>query len=94
MTWKDQPDERENATLVIPIKIYDKGSIGELWRINQGGEWEWFVTVGNLFGSQTVKCKTIESAAEVIRLINVGRTSWRDLPMGTQLLETAKQEAV
>lgn len=97
MTWKDQPAERVNATLVIPVRIYTKthaGHIAELWRTKRGGEWEWYVTVGNLFGSTTVKCRTIEAASEIIRLVNIGRVSWRDLPMGTEAMrdfETVEQ---
>ena len=49
--WSDQPKECEGAEVMARIYVSDAGIV-EVRR----GERSWYLTAGNLFGSQTLRC--------------------------------------
>ncbi len=101
-TWDDQPDEVEHALKLgsftfephdnkqesprvqVEVRTHPtKGANGEpygnqpLW---------WYVTAGDLFGSQTVKCKSADVLVQVLCTMGVVKK----LPHGAELMENAK----
>jgi hypothetical protein len=61
--WDDQPDEVEGHTVVFRAFIYSH--IVEVRSASNGGP-HFYVTGGNLFGSQTVRCVDAPTAFRVM----------------------------
>ena len=81
-SWDDQPDEIEGAEVVLRnVRVQDRHV-----EIRSNGTLYW-LTVGSLFGSQTVRCDSLETA---IRALNgVGRVrkgKTARLPDGAELV--------
>jgi hypothetical protein len=90
-TWDDQPDEVEHTTTLGSFTITTRNTTpvhrGQVeLRVKyaeHGNLLHWYLTAGNLFGSQTVKC---ESAAVVLNVLcNIGKLE-QSLPSGAELL--------
>ncbi|MHC4933795.1 MAG: hypothetical protein ACYTGV_16575 [Planctomycetota bacterium] len=63
--WTDQPAVLENAESIAVIAL-DNGRIAQILRRPVAAWVEWYVTVGNLFGSQTVRVRDLEGAVRLI----------------------------
>lgn len=95
-TWTDQPDEVEHAIKIgsFTIEAHDERRVSHRAQVELRTRTPmespqvavYYVTAGNLFGSQTVKC---ESAVVVLTVLcNMGKNT--SLPKGAELMESAK----
>lgn len=62
-TWTDQPDIVADATVHLTFSHAHRAEVYELRATADGRVW--YVTVGNLFGSQTVACPSAPRAMAV-----------------------------
>lgn len=89
--WTDQPEILDQAEIIVGrIPVADAHGI-EVRKLGV----RWFVTHGNLFGSQTVEC---DSPVTVLRLIETAmrRRSGAepvDPPKGVTLMKNARERA-
>jgi len=61
--WLDQPDILLSAKVVFPyIKLRD-GFSAEIRRTNSG---IWYMSIGNLFGSTTIKVPLVETVGTIV----------------------------
>ena len=80
-TWDDQPDEVEDVPIRATLSLGD----GLHAEVRNGGRSQpYFLTVGNLFGSQTVKCPDADGVLTVLGIARSGKTS--ALPNDADLL--------
>ena len=87
-TWNDQPAAVEALPIALSAFMHDK--IVEIR--SDGVAPEAFVSVGNLFGSQTLRCDSLFTAvrlAHAIAQAKKGRAL--DPPPGTELLPNVKK---
>ncbi len=79
--WTDQPEELEEAELVLSTSIefpaVDSLEIRVRINTEKLGS-TWYLTTGNLFSSQTVKCA---SAADLIFALAAALTAQKDEPV-------------
>lgn len=86
MTWTDQPTEVQMCS-VVAVGRFDCGA----WEVRRDGQ-NWYLTVGGLFGSQSIRCRDAD-----VLLTLMGRVSRRAafddtdtkplvVPPGAQLL--------
>lgn len=86
-SWTDQPDEVESAEILSQFTV--KGLHGTVTIEMRKGRFSfdasprYYVTAGNLFGSQTVLCDSADVAFKVLGNISGGVET---LPDGAQLL--------
>jgi hypothetical protein len=87
-TWTDQPDVVEAATKVAGFMVggRDAAVVIEVRRDYHGAGY--YVTAGNLFGSQTVRCRDAETALRAIEFIHTGGAgkTGRPLPEGCEVM--------
>lgn len=81
-TWEDQPDE------VVNHRVLFSGHVGggrqvEVRR-NRGGPY--YITAGNLFGSQTVRCFEEELAWQVVDIATRDKPAQKP-PVGVEIVE-------
>lgn len=74
LTWTNQPKELEACEVVGTIRLLD--DIAEV-RVGQDRK-TWFVTVGNLFDSQTIRC---DDTATLVRVLAVASGKARNLKL-------------
>ena len=63
--WSDQPAILENAESIAVIGLRDAQQ-AQIMRVQDAAWIEFYVTIGNLFGSQTVRVRDLESAIKLI----------------------------
>jgi hypothetical protein len=91
--WKDQPAVLEKGEKILSIFMKD---CIEAVQIKEGPDAGFFVTVGNLFGSQTIK---VTSANDVIAMLQMvydrqsGAKS-RDIPDGWKVIPQEYEGAI
>ena len=94
-TWNDQPPIVSDMEILVSLYIGDKpGRIVEVRSANgwvQGGTQAYFVTVGNLFGSQTVRCENANLVFKVMKMAKSRKK--QDLPTGVTLLDAPEKSA-
>lgn len=81
-SWDDQPAAVEGVPIVA--EFFAEGTAIEV-RYLAGGRW--FVSAGNLFGSQTIECVSAAVALLVIGSALKKSKQPRELPDGARLLE-------
>lgn len=83
LSWSDQPKVLENAVPKF------KGRVGEfLCEVRcekKLSDPTWYVTQGNLFGSQTLKCEDVDSVFRALNIIAEGQRV--NVPAGCVLME-------
>lgn len=85
--WLDQPIIVENAP--IKISAFVKGRILEL---RSDGQSRHFVTTGNLFGSQTIACDSLEDAVSAYGIAaEAPEGGQMSLPKGCHLVDQVLQ---
>lgn len=89
--WLDQPREIEQAEVLLHTFI-DIGPIKGHGIEIRKGPGAWYLTMGNLFGSQTVKCRDAEA---VIRCLAAAMKAGKEAPVPVpgecQLLPSPKE---
>lgn len=82
--WTDQPEELDNVPIVL--RFYDEVMIEV-----RKDQVDWtFVTAGNLFGSQTVKCPDLEQALQVVQgIVDKKFKEERELPLFCVLMKNS-----
>lgn len=82
--WSDQPKECEPAEVVARIYLREIGVIEV-----RAGEGTWYLTAGNLWGSQTLRCRDATVAWRVLdQLYNQPKKRRPILPLeGAELVE-------
>lgn len=88
--WTDQPPEVEAAEIVVSnVKVGDDTLRAEVRAKSDGSTC--YVTIGNLFGSSTVRCVGPVTALRVLGLAMEGRREQKlvKLPPGAVLMEGA-----
>jgi len=78
--WDDQPKLLERIPLVLHTSI--EANVVE---VRHGGGAFYYVTVGNLFGSQTIECDSADVAFGIIELVGKKKRSL-SLPAGARLV--------
>ena len=63
-SWSDQPAALEGAEIVFRSFLRFPGG-GQSAEVRRAGE-RWFLSVGNLFGSQTLECSGPEAALRAL----------------------------
>lgn len=89
-SWNDQPLFLEGTEKLLHVFI-DGTSV----EVRKACDDAWYVTTGNLFGSQTIKAPSAESA---MRLINLAMSTKKKdrpvkLPEGYELVPNHEKEA-
>ena len=67
-SWSDQPDVCRFAEKIFSCFINAAGSTFEVRKSNSSFDNSYYLTIGNLFGSETVK---VNSAEETFRLMEI-----------------------
>jgi hypothetical protein len=84
-SWTDQPNEVENCKIIGEFQIKDK--VVQIRSIPQDSpvpmNSKYYVTIGNLFGSETILCATADLALYLICNLKKGLK----LPDGCKLVE-------
>lgn len=75
--WSDQPVELEGAEVVLSTYM-DFPAVGGHGVEILHRDGAWYLTTGNLFGSQTVKCT---SAENLLRCLNLALHAKKDAPV-------------
>ncbi len=84
-TWTDQPDVLEEFPIISSFyATFDKNNAHMEIR---KGEHFYYLSAGNLFGSQTIRCETADKVFEVINNLNKGISDRKYLPKGCDVLE-------
>lgn len=88
MPWTDQPTEVADATLIGSFMIEthksDMTATVEVYKKQMGDQpFCWYVTIGTLFGSKTIKCKFAHIILEILCLIGDEKFV---MPQGAELL--------
>jgi hypothetical protein len=86
--WSDQPAVIENTIRLLHVHV-GNGTVVAVYREPAGPLY--YVTVGNLFHSQTVRCDTVDLAFVVVQLASDGKTQ-RELPKGMAIVEPTELE--
>jgi hypothetical protein len=81
-TWEDQPDEVVSHRILLSSCV-GGGRLVEV-RHNRGGPY--YITAGNLFGSQTVRCFEEELAWQVVDIATHSRPTQKP-PVGVEIVE-------
>ena len=81
-TWNDQPDEVEGLKVVATFHANVK-----LSEVRQATRDVWYVTLGNLLSSNTVKCYSPAVAFEVVSAISKSVSVPVVLPLGAELVD-------
>lgn len=68
--WTDQPSALEGAEEIATIALAS-GRTAQVLRRPHKAWVEWYVTFGNLFGSQTVRVRDLESATRLMGAVSV-----------------------
>jgi hypothetical protein len=95
-TWTDQPEtvaqSRKLASFMVGGR--DQSVIIEVRRDWHGAGY--YVTAGNLFGSQTVQCQSVEATFRAIEFIHNGGAGkkGRPLPEGVVMCEGKPKEDI
>lgn len=96
LTWTDQPEEVEDAIVMgeFTMDTHHKNSAtirAEIRTKPSVDQHPWYyLSVGTLFGSETVKCRDAALLLEV--LCNLGRKG-AELPDGVETVVNTKREA-
>lgn len=88
--WSDQPDEV--VDLPVVLKIHSDGRLCELRAASDDSITHAFLTVGNLFGSATLRCSSLRHAVKALDAVahlGSGQTL-KALPAGCTLLPGTK----
>lgn len=80
--WTDQPDE-VTACAVVCTGNFDGG----VWEVREAAEGRWFLTVGNLFNSQTLLCETARACFDALNVATHFPKRPNRLPPGVRLVE-------
>ena len=89
--WTDQPEVILRAEQIF--KSYHNGRSVVGYRVRNTNGDEWYITTGNLFGSQTISCNSIESYLVALDLaVNAKKDA--KLPDGCSIIAEPEQEAV
>jgi hypothetical protein len=85
--WLDQPDQV--ADLPVLLRFYESG-VGIIeFRARTSEPDDVFITAGNLFGSQTVRCNTMLAALQLVDLVLRLKGKTVTLPAGILLLRNS-----
>lgn len=94
MSWTDQPKEVEQAIVLLHCYVTEVGGV----ELRKGTEGVCYLSVGNLFGSQTLRCLNVEAALRALQIVydntSAGRVHKRLIPTDCVLMENAEEEAV
>lgn len=89
-SWTDQPDVV--ATMPVAFSVFVE-SIGQSVEVRKGSAGEFTVTIGNLFGSQTILAPDVNSLLLLLgRTFGSKRGQTHTLPEGCELLDSPKPE--
>ena len=82
--WADQP--REVVDLPVVCKFYASPRLIE---VRKGAQGWYYVTIGNLFGSETIECASTDVAWEVVDLAtSVDEDGPKaKLPLGAEIMK-------
>jgi hypothetical protein len=79
-SWTDQPDACEHAEVLCTFSITRKGDMHQVEVRHNNGDF--YLTFGNLFGSQTIRAQDGMAAFRVIRVAGISNK----LPDGCVLM--------
>lgn len=86
-TWTDQPACLDGTHIVATISLPNATAEVRKASAPLGAPgWTWYVTIGNLFGSQTLKCCDAETALMCIAAAGRNRKRPVELPAGATLV--------
>lgn len=86
--WTDQPEVLEDLPV---LHHFSMGS--HVIDVFKKSDTEWYITAGNLFGSQTVKCPSAEKVLECLVLAGRrGKAQVPKVPEGCELLAAPPKE--
>ena len=96
-TWTDQPDQVYAGSSVVKFSGMIQSHMVEVRHVH----WQpagtariaisWYITVGNLFGSETVCCANAAQVLDVLQLIQNKRGNGKmNLPTGAFLVKNAE----
>jgi hypothetical protein len=91
MKWTDQPEVILKAEQIFHSYHDCRTVVG--YRIRKVDGDEWYISTGNLFGSQTISCDSIESYLVALELA-VNAKKEATLPKGCVIIAEPQQEAV
>ena len=81
--WSDQPDEVLQGQVVLNTLYKDRAV-----EVRSCPDGTYYVTTGNLFGSQTVACRTVEQLLAVLQLASDAKGGKPvSVPSGVRLLD-------
>lgn len=81
-TWSDQPTGIEACDVLCSLTIHAKGHDRHVEIRQKPGDPNsvYFVTIGNLFGSETICCQTANAVFAALTKIKTSQKSPVDLP--------------
>ena len=86
--WTDQPAMLEDLPVLHHFRAGD-----HVIDIFKKSDTEWYITAGNLFGSQTVRCPSAEKVLECLALSERrNKANVPKVPEGCELLDNASKE--
>lgn len=87
--WNDQPNELENSQLICDFYLNNRHVALHVYKLEN----TFYVTIGNLFGSQTIKCPSVESVLTIIGIASKSKDgdNPKDLPPGFVLMPNCKE---
>lgn len=92
LNWIDQPKILEQAPVVCRFHL--DGKMVEVRKLTHPNVDHslWFITAGNMFGSQTVKCPSAEKVLELIHLAEhrPNKDQPASVPEGCELIPSEK----
>lgn len=87
--WTDQPDELVGVKRIARFTIMAVQGIGALTACVYKQKCSYYLTIGNLFGSETIKTDDLEKVFFLVSRASYGFTSMR-LPPGCEKLENSE----
>ena len=94
--WNDQPDELINAQVLCKIYLKNRCQQLYVYKSTRDGwgykENIFYVTIGNLFASQTIKCPNAESVFSIIEIAhNTKVGDLQTLPDGFIIIQNCEK---
>lgn len=85
-TWSDQPKVLSSCDVLSSFYVRDVGQVEVRRRyVGYDGPAQYYVTVGNLFKSETVKCDDTDDVFAILNIIGKKKTG-NILPAGCELV--------
>lgn len=83
-SWNDQPDMVQEAQVLCDVFLEKRCATLQVRKLNSS----YYVTVGTLFGSQTIECPNADSVFSLIEIASRVKANDqpKDLPSGFKLL--------